>query len=127
DIMQRAARAAAIAPPNPPSTAETRVTQLRGGRPGEVRIELTSFDIAKMEAEIEQVRAARGFPPLSNAERRLLRLPLFQQIEKSTHWFSLPDFRKPQGYPDTVEALVRLYLQLGMLTQNDLNSVGFIL
>ncbi|MEM0288109.1 MAG: hypothetical protein QXG05_08095, partial [Nitrososphaerota archaeon] len=42
DIMQRAARAAAIAPPNPPSTAETRVTQLRGGRPGEVRIELTS-------------------------------------------------------------------------------------
>ena len=58
----------------------------------------------KLEAKVEH---ERGYA-LSDVERRLLRLPLFQAVEKNAHWFSMPDSRGPP-YPTNLKKLVHSY------------------
>lgn len=81
------------------------------------------YFVDKLEAKIEHQRGSA----LNDAERRLLRLPLFQAVEKNAHWFSMSDSRESQGYPATLKGLVDAYLQSGKLTRNELRDVGLTL
>ena len=91
-----------------------------GPRPGEISIVGRDYYTDKLIAKIEQ----RLGHPLSVQERAVLQLPVFQALEKNSHWFSEPMRREEQGYPRDLMALIRGMMERGMLTEYDLRSAG---
>lgn len=79
------------------------------------------YYVDKMEAKIEGERGR----PLSLLERKLLRLPLFQSIQKNCKWFSLSqDEREKIGYPRDLKGLISYYKKQHDLTESQLKDVG---
>lgn len=84
-----------------------------------------------------KIAERRGYPP-SEIERRLLRLPLFFQIEKNSHYFSEPNIREEIYFPGTTRrkgwypkelgdmVRQRIY-EIRDLRQSDLSEIGLSL
>lgn len=80
------------------------------------------------EAKVEFERKKRGIPPLSDTERRLLRIPLFEQTHRNARVFALlPEEREAIGYRRNWHDLAKFYIERGMLTERELSDVGLSL
>jgi len=110
-------------------TAETgRVTSLGGGF---VSVGARTFESDTLEARIER---ERGYV-LTAEEAAVLKLPLFQTVEKNAKYFSHPEYRgldtlpggrrnPARSYPKDLRELIQYYLEEGMVNQNELRGVG---
>lgn len=97
---------------------EVRVLGQTG--PTQIYVGTREFFTDKLKARIQ----AERHTPLSVEEDKLLDLPLFRSVENNSKYFSHPERRKEQGYPENLRDLVKFYIERGELNINDLRIIG---
>lgn len=119
-------------PMETPKTATEEIGRITPLGKGLVNIETRTFESDTLEARIEH---ERGYA-LTPEERAVLKLPLFQTVEKNAKFFSHPEWRgeetRPDGakynparsYPKDLRDLITYYLEAGELKSEQLRAVG---